>query len=389
MCRKVTHEEFVDRVSKVNPNITIIGKYTNMHTKIECECQCGHKWFPLAMDIARGEGCPKCGLISRALKRTKPHEQFVEEVRNINPDITVIGTYKNANTKIEFRCKEGHKWITTPDNVLNGSICLTCANIQSSLRQRKPHDQFVQEIHNIHPDITVVGKYVNSKTKIEFMCSKGHVWLATPSTILKGCSCPKCKGEKISQHKFKTHEQFLCDLQSVNPDITILSKYQSAREKVDCMCNKCNHRWWATPNNLLHGFGCPKCNQSKGEKIVEDFLIDNKIVYEVQKRFSDCVDKRPLPFDFYLPDYNLCIEYQGEQHYKATRRMGDKEKLVYRQKHDAIKREYCKAKEIRLLEIPYTKFNHISEILSDIVNADKNILNERVGGDSEWQGLIA
>ena len=389
MGRKVTHEEFVDRVSKVNPNITIIGKYVNMHTKIECICNAGHHWFPIAQGLVDGDDCFQCAAIKRGAKRAKNHEQFVEEVRNVNPDITVIGTYKNANTKIEFRCKEGHKWVTTPNNVLAGKTCLICANIQSSLRQRKSHEQFVKEVHNLHPDIVVLGTYINSKTKIEFMCTKGHKWETAPYNILDGCSCPKCKGEKISQQKFKTHEQFLCDLQLVNPDITILSKYQSAREKVDCMCNKCNHKWQATPNNLLRGFGCPKCNQSKGEKMVEDFLIDNKIVYETQKRFSDCVDKRPLPFDFYLPDYNLCIEYQGEQHYKATRRMGDEEKLAYRQKHDAIKREYCKVKEIHLLEIPYTKFNHISEILSGVVNVDKNNLNERIGGDSEWQNLIA
>ena len=388
--RRKSHEEFVEEVGNVNPNVIVIGKYTNMHTKVECECQFGHRWFPFAMDVARGEGCPQCGLISRVSKRTKTHEQFVEEVRNINPDITVVGTYKNSYTKIEFRCKEGHEWVTTPSSVLAGKTCLTCANIQSSLRQRKSHEQFVKELKNIHPDITVIGEYVNSNTKIEFMCSKGHTWKSAPSNLLSGCSCPFCKGEKISALKFKTHEQFLGEVLELGVDVTVLGTYHSAREHILCRCNKCNHEWMITPNNLLRGFGCPKCKKSKGEQAVEEYLIAHNIVFETQKRFADCIDQRPLPFDFYLPEYNMLIEYQGAQHYMATHRMGDEEKLIYRQKHDCIKREYCKDKGINLLEIPYTNLNQVSEILSDVLNMGKSdLLNAKLGGVNVWQNQSA
>lgn len=372
--RRKSHEAFVEQVGNVNPNVIVIGKYTNMHTKVECECQFGHRWFPLAMDVARGEGCPQCGLISRVSKRTKTHEQFVEEVRNINPDITVVGTYKNSHTKIEFRCKEGHKWVTTPSNVLMGKTCLTCANIQSSLRQRKSQEQFVEEVRNLHPDITVIGEYVNSNTKIEFMCSKGHVWKTAPHNILDGCSCPTCKGEKISAQKTKSHKQFVNELLQVSPDITVLGEYKGTFTKIKTKCNKCGHEWESMPCNLLAGCGCPKCATSKGEKMVEEYLERHNVVFETQKRFKDCVDQRPLPFDFYLPEYNMLIEYQGAQHYMATRRMGDEEGLIYRQKHDCIKREYCKTKKINLLEIPYTKFSHISEIL------DGALQNIKIGG---------
>lgn len=390
MGRKVTHEEFVDRVSKVNPNITVIGKYTKMHDRIECICKVGHKWNPIALDLVRGSDCFECAAIKRGRKRAKTHEQFVEEVRNVNPDITVVGTYINAGTKIEFRCKEGHKWVTTPSNVLMGKTCLTCANIQSSLRQRKSHEQFVEEVRNLHPDITVVGEYVNSNTKIEFMCSKGHVWKSAPSNLLSGCSCPFCKGEKISALKFKTHEQFLGEVLELGIDVTVLGTYHSAREHILCRCNKCNHEWMITPNNLLRGFGCPKCKKSKGEQAVEEYLITHNIVFETQKRFADCIDQRPLPFDFYLPEYNMLIEYQGAQHYMVTHRMGDEEKLIYRQKHDCIKREYCKAKGINLLEIPYTNLNQVSEILSDVINTGKSdLLNTKLGGVNVWQNQSA
>ena len=374
MGRKVTHEEFVDRVSKVNPDITVIGKYTKMHDKIECVCKVGHKWNPIALDLVRGADCFECAAIKRGRKRAKTHEQFVEEVRNVNPDITVVGTYINAYTKIEFRCKEGHEWVTTPSSVLAGKTCLTCVNIQSGLRQRKSQEQFVEEVRNLHPDITVVGEYVNSKTKIEFMCSKGHVWKTAPHNILDGCSCPTCKGEKISVQKTKSHEQFANELLQVSSNITVLGEYKGTFTKIKTKCNKCGHEWESMPCNLLAGCGCPKCATSKGEKMVEEYLERHHVVFETQKRFTDCVDKKPLPFDFYLPEYNMLIEYQGAQHYIATRRMGDEEGLIYRQKHDCIKREYCKTKKINLLEIPYTKFSHISEIL------DGALQNIKIGG---------
>lgn len=374
--RKISHDDFIKRVAEISPNITILSNYMGMHSKIECVCEAGHHWTAIAQDLVRGTGCPKCAAIKRGKKRAKTHKQFVEELYAINPSVSVIGTYKNAKTKIELRCKEGHKWITLPDTALRGSECLTCCNIQSSLKQRKSHEQFAEEVHNLQPDIVVLGKYVNSTTKIEFMCSKGHKWKTAPYNILSGCSCPNCKAEKASAEKTKTHEQFIQELSDVNPDVTILGTYQKAKIHLLCRCDKCNNEWKVTPDNLLHGYGCPKCIVSKGEKAVEEHLREIGVSFETQKRFVDCIDTRPLPFDFYLPDYNLCIEYQGEQHYKATRRMGDEEALIYRQKHDSIKREYCKSNGIHLLEIPYTQFKHIPDVLDNAIR--------EIGGDGSW-----
>ena len=94
---------------------------------------------------------------------------------------------------------------------------------------------------------------------------------------------------------------------------------------------------------------------SKGENTIWNWLNYNKIKFEFQKRFSDCKDKKSLPFDFYLPDYNLCIEYQGKQHYEPINYFGGLEKFTYQQYHDELKKEYCEEKGISLLCIPYDK----------------------------------
>lgn len=104
--------------------------------------------------------------------------------------------------------------------------------------------------------------------------------------------------------------------------------------------------------------GCPYCNQSKGELRIQNWLDKHLIVYKAQFRFKECKDKRSLPFDFYLPTYNICIEFQGKQHYDQNYykwRNNSFKNFKTQQKHDQIKRDFCKNKGIKLLEIKYNE----------------------------------
>ena len=104
-----------------------------------------------------------------------------------------------------------------------------------------------------------------------------------------------------------------------------------------------------------HGF-------SRGENTIWDLLKQHAIKFEFQKRFQDCRDKNTLPFDFYIPKYNMCIEFQGSQHYdpgfyirkKKSQEEGMKKYLIQK-KHDEIKKNYCIQNNINFLEIKYTE----------------------------------
>lgn len=113
--------------------------------------------------------------------------------------------------------------------------------------------------------------------------------------------------------------------------------------------------------------GCPKCYQfkSKGEQSIMRFLEDNKIKYIPQKSFAP-LNKSKYRFDFFLPEFNLAIEYQGEQHFYNTHWFHDD--LNSTQKRDEVKRNYCKENNIELLEIPYWKYEKISQILTGRFN---------------------
>lgn len=112
------------------------------------------------------------------------------------------------------------------------------------------------------------------------------------------------------------------------------------------------------------GQGCPKCNQSKGEKIIENFLKKHNIKFETQKKFENCKNKKQLPFDFYLPDFNVCIEYDGLQHFESVEFFGGNEYLEKIIENDNIKNSYCKNNNIDLLRIPYNY--DVEDILNNI-----------------------
>jgi hypothetical protein len=125
--------------------------------------------------------------------------------------------------------------------------------------------------------------------------------------------------------------------------------------------------------------GCPYCFDtkkfvfSKGEKSVEKVLQDMHVVYIPQYTFEDCRDINVLPFDFYLPDLNKCIEYDGQHHYYPIKFNGiseerAKENHLITIKHDKIKNEYCQNNNIELLRIPYYDFKNIEIIVKDFLN---------------------
>jgi hypothetical protein len=105
----------------------------------------------------------------------------------------------------------------------------------------------------------------------------------------------------------------------------------------------------------------------KNELYFNPILQKYNVKYYVQHRFDDCKYKRVLPFDFYLPDYNVCIEFQGRQHYEAVDYFGGELALKETQKRDNIKKQYCLQHNIGLMYISHFEFDNIENILYDFL----------------------
>ena len=291
------------------------------------------------------------------MSKKKTHEEYVYELSIKNPTVKVIGKYVDSNTKIMHYCSVHNiYWDTTPSRVLHGVGCEMCRKEKFRKAMCKTHQQYVEEVHLINPNISVVENYIDATTPIKHYCNKHDVyWYALPDNILSGHGCMECGKEKISDKNRKTHEQYVKELEVANSNIVVVDVYINALTPILHKCLIDGHEWYASPANILYGTGCPKCNESKGEKNIGKWLNDNNIRYVSQKIFNDCKYIRPLPFDFYLPDYNICIEYNGMQHYKPINYFGGEINFEIQQKRDNIKRNYCKNNNIKLLEISYDK----------------------------------
>ena len=142
-------------------------------------------------------------------------------------------------------------------------------------------------------------------------------------------------------------------------------KYDSIEDKLLFQCPK-GHVFEMRYNDFKNnGQRCPKCKESKGEREVARVLDKMHIDYERQYKFENCKYKRCLPFDFYIPSLNVCIEYDGEYHYEV--RQGTEDDLKQRHIWDETKNVYCEQNNIRLIRIHYWEFNNIEQILKDIL----------------------
>lgn len=203
--------------------------------------------------------------------------------------------------------------------------------------------------------------YKRSCLKVKIKCNRcGKYFYQTPNNHLNGQGCPYCKDKKSSEKQRKSIDAFIEQATNIHGDLYDYSyvDYKGAKTQVKILCKNCNQFFYQTPDKHINSKqGCPYCkSRSKGEKSVEKFLNDNHIQFVSQKKFKECRDKRVLPFDFYLPDYNVCIEYQGRQHYgyKGSSKFFKKEDdYLLLQKHDEIKRKFCNDRKIKLFEINY------------------------------------
>ena len=185
---------------------------------------------------------------------------------------------------------------------------------------------------------------------------------------MKGYGCPECSRLKQSEKMKKPQEQFISDARNVHGDYYDYSlvEYHGCFTKVKIICPK-HGLFEQTPATHLRGSGCPVCRKSKGEERISVWLKDNNIKHDAQHKITNesiLCKNRHLVVDFYLPDYNTIIEYNGEQHYKPVDLWGGEEKLESQQERDNALRQYCKEHEVKLIEIPFSRFNDIELILS-------------------------
>ena len=214
--------------------------------------------------------------------------------------------------------------------------------------------------------------YKNNKTKVCIICPKhGEFWQA-PSKHLQGQGCPKCRGTRR-----KTTEEFIEEAKRVHGDLYDYSETEYGRNNrtpVKIICKK-HGAFWQTPVHHINcKCGCPLCCISHGEEMLKRYFDSNCIQYIMQFEVQVPASIRRtkvIKVDFFLPDYNCFVEYNGKQHYIPQEGFGGEVKFQQQVIRDQFLRDYCKEQNINLVEISYLEKDPIT-YLTNIINENSD-----------------
>lgn len=337
------------------------------------KCVCANHYEPYEFEISfrnlrnLKHNCPKCA--GKNLT-TKDIKYKVETLLNV--PVEIIGEYVNMRTPIDTICKKcGNNWKANVVSLCQGSGCNKC----KKGKPLKSHEVYVEDLFKVQPNLEVISLYNGDAKDISYRCKiDGYVGVTKAGRLLsKNTQCRYCVLKKLKGIYQLSQSEFIDRMKQIAPDIEVLSKYDGFDRKVKLLCKKHDYMFEQSAQNALQGkCGCVKCVSSKGEKKIINILSSLKVRFKSQFKFDDCRAVNPLPFDFYLPDYNMVIEYQGEQHYKPVQFGGMPIEEAIRnfdicKAHDEIKSNYCDRNNIKLLSIPYTEFDNLEKIIKNNV----------------------
>ena len=373
---KKTTVEYKEELKIKNPSIEVLDEYDGAKTKILHKCLiCKHIWSSAPSNILAGKYCPSCANKNRNKNKQPSQDEYISMLATKNETLNVVGLYVNMKTKIEHLCLLCNKNILiTPEHALRGYGCKSCSAKINGQKLQLTHEQFKENVYSKNKNIELLTDYVGSSSPITCRCKIcENIWTVKYPFQLYNSNCPNCvakiKGKKLQN----TIDEFK---DMIVPNVTLLSDYQGANKKIDCLCNICNFKWTVNQAGSLKRSGCPNCIKSHGELQIEIILKNKNIIYKHQKKFKGLfgVGGGLLSYDFYLPQYNLLIEFQGKQHEQPIKYFGGEDQFKMQQEHDKRKREYAKQNNINLLEIWYYDIDNIESILLQKINETKNNL---------------
>lgn len=311
-------------------------------------------------------------------------EQFVACSRKIHGETYDYSrtSYIAAKKKVEITCRKHGIFSVTPDNhIRRHSGCPLCASrrrgeINSRKLRGRHHNNFSSSlskrfadflaksriVHGDRYDYSLV-KYKSKRAVIELICSKHGKFETLPGRHMRGSGCPVCARE----NRRKNQDEFIRDAILIHGGKYDYSRvsYWNCKTKVIIGC-LIHGEFLQSPNKHLCGHGCSRCRESHGERAIAKWLDFHGIKHEREKLFDGCVNPftgKNLRFDFYIPNRNMCIEFDGEQHSVIRTQgifAGTIEKI---RKRDEMKDNFCSVSGIRLLRVRHSDFQNLDRIL--------------------------
>ena len=294
-------------------------------------------------------------------------------------DVPVHMVSKCCSAKVQVQCDYcGIVYETTVElwnrghKTIEKDSCASCSGrkLQEVLRFQNAPNIFEKLINiceqNNYTLLTEQSSYSGEKMLVDFICPKHGAQSMSIDNLLHGHKCIQCSYDQRGENKKITREELIKSIERLNHN-KILNPEEYINSTVynlKILCGSCRKNTFMTSLGAykIDHCQCRQCSQreSSGEKIIREFLEKHNISFIQEYYTTDCCDKRLLPFDFYLPDYNLIIEFDGRQHFEP---IYGEQCLINTQRHDKIKNQYCLEHNIELIRIPYWEGQEIEKII--------------------------
>ena len=222
--------------------------YINSKAKYDFICSKGHKFSMTYDSLKRGYWCSQCACNKRAAMQRKTIEN-VQQLAESRGFKCVSKMYINSKTKYDFICSKGHKFSLSYDHLNRGVGCFHCAG------NRRKTIEDVHQLAEAKGRKCLSTKYINSSTKYDFICSKGHKFSMSYDNLKQGKGCATCAGK----NKTIADVQILAETKGGKCLSTV---YINALTKLEWQCSE-GHTWKAIFNSVQQGNWCPVCSRKK------------------------------------------------------------------------------------------------------------------------------
>ena len=263
--------------------------------------------------------------------------------------------YRGCGQRIKIICPKHGIFEQIPTKHLQKQGCERCARELFHYNQDTT-GTFInkaKQIHGSRYDYSLVD-YKKSNIKVKIICSKHGIFEQIPNNHIMGMKCIKCANEENGKNKRLTKEKFIEKAVKVHGskyDYSLV-EYLNCGTKVKILC-PVHGPFLQIPGAHLNRRGCPSCHESRGERKIIVFLESYGVKFTRQETFDRCRNVRRLHFDFFLPDHNTCIEYDGKQHFFPVDYFGGVPSFEQLKKIDSLKNGFCLENGIKIIRISY------------------------------------
>lgn len=348
MPAKLTTEKFIEKARLVHGNKYDYSKsvYVTSHCKLVIVCPVHGEFEQIPNSHLNGRGCDQCGVQTRAKLKAMSTSSFIDKAKSVHGDKYDYSssTYTTSKEKIAIICPIHGEFRQTPNAHLNGQNCPKCGKSKQTDNKRMTHTEWLSKVESVHGEKYDYSQsnYVDSKTKVVIGCPTHGSFSQNPINHRLGQGCPKCG--KLSMAKAQSSDtlSFMDAAARVHDGKYLYHhvNYVTSDKKVTITC-KLHGDFDQIPDNHLQGVGCPKCSNriSKPELVIKDMLDQLGVIYV----HGDRSLIKPLELDFYLPEHNLAIEFNGL--------VWHSEEFGKDRHYHANKTSLCKAAGVRLVHI--------------------------------------